>query len=180
MSTIKVDAITDTSGNNSPHIKGSIIQVHTELTTATLSNVTMAGQNTELTASSGTLWHTCNSFTPRFSNSKLLFQTSTISAHESGNTADGQFALVTDGTTLFARTGSFVSYQAWDGNLNASFIAFNHSFDSWGTSAKQLQIRFGNQSTGAKANHYVNIPSADNYSHATTRSIGITIMEIGG
>ena len=159
---------------------GSIIQVHTEITTASLSNVTLAGQNTQILATSGSLWHTCASFTPKFPNSKILFQTSTISAHESVNTGDGHFALVTDDTTLFARTGSFVSYQVWDGNLNASFIAFNHSFDSWGTSAKQLKIKFGGQQTGARANQYVNIPSSENYSHATTRVIGITIMEIGG
>jgi len=159
---------------------GAVIQVHTELTIATLSNVTLAGQATALTASSGTLWHTCASFTPKFSNSKLLFQTSTISAHESSNAGDGHFALVTDDSTLFARTGSFVSYQVWDGNLNSSFISFNHAFNSWGTSAKQLKIKFGVQHSSAKANQYVNLASADNYAHASTRSIGITIMEIGG
>jgi len=176
----KANGSTPTTSDLGLNTTGTILQVHTELTTAVLSNVTLAGQNTELTAGSGTLWHTCAAFTPKFSNSKLLFQTSTISAHESVNTGDGHFALVTDDTTLFARTGSFVSYQAWDGNLNASFIAFNHSFDSWGTSAKQLKIKFGGQQTGARANQYVNIPSSENYSHATTRVIGITIMEIGG
>ena len=124
---------------------GSVIQTHTELTTAPLSNVSMPSQNTELTAGSGMLWHTCGSFTPKFSNSKLLFKTSTISAHESANTGESHFALITDGSTVFARASSVVSYQPWDGNLNTSFISFNHVFDSWGTSAKQLQIRFGNQ-----------------------------------
>jgi len=176
----KANGSTPTANDLGINTTGTILQVHTELTTATLSNVTLAGQNTALTASSGTLWHTCGSFTPKFANSKLLFQTSTISAHESANTCDGHFALVTDGTTLFARTGSFVSYQGQVGNLNSSFISFNHSFDSWGASAKQLQIKFGVQSTANRASQHVNIPSVENYSDATTRSIGITIMEIGG
>jgi len=176
----KANGSTPTANDLGINTTGTILQVHTELTTATLSNVTLAGQATALTASSGTLWHTCGSFTPKFANSKLLFQTSTISVHESANTTDGHFALVTDSTTLFARTGSFVSYTSWQGNLNASFIAFNHSFNSWGTSAKQLQIKFGAQAPVAKPNQHVNKPSADDYSDATTRSIGITIMEIGG
>ena len=159
---------------------GNVLQVHTELTTAVLSNVTLQGQSGELTASSGTLWHTCASFTPKFSNSKLLFQTSTISAHESSNTGAGHFALVTDGTTVFARASSLVSYTSWQGNLNASFIAFNHSFDSWGTSAKALQIKFGVQYSSNATNQHVNTPSSDAYVHSTTKSIGITIMEIGG
>ena len=185
-SILKVDNIQKANGST-PTAKdlginttGTILQVHTETTTAVLSNVTLAGQATELTASSGTLWHTCASFTPKFSNSKLLFQTSTISAHESVNTGDGHFALVTDDSTLFARTGSFASFQVWDGNLNSSFISFNHAFNSWGTSAKQLKIKFGVQQAAARASQHVNIPSADNFSHATTRAIGITIMEIGG
>ena len=157
---------------------GSIIQVHTEITTASLSNVTLAGQNTQILATSGSLWHTCASFTPKFPNSKILFQTSTISAHESGNTGDGQFALVTDGADVFAATGSFVSFGSFQGNKNASFIAFNHAFKSWGTTAKELQIRFGGQYSGNIANQHVNIPSTDNYSHVSFRKIGITIMEI--
>ena len=118
------------------------------------------------------------SFTPKFPNSKILFQTSTISAHESGNTGDGQFALVTDGADVFAATGSFVSFGSFQGNKNASFIAFNHAFKSWGTTAKELQIRFGGQYSGNIANQHVNIPSTDNYSHVSFRKIGITIMEI--
>ena len=180
MSIIKVDTITDTSGNNSPHIKGSIIQVHTELTTAVLSNVTLQGQSGELTASSGNTWHTCASFTPRFSNSKLLFQTSTISVHETGNTGAGHFALITDGTTVFARASSLVSYTSWANNNNSTFIAFNHPFDSWGTSAKALQIKFGVQYSSDAAGQHVNTTSSDAYVHSTSKSIGITIMEIGG
>ena len=159
---------------------GAIIQVHTELTTAVLSNVTLAGQSSELTASSGTLWHTCASFTPKFSNSKLLFQTSVITAHESSNVASGHFAIVTDGSTLFARAASLVSYTSWNSGNNAAFIAFNHSFDSWGTSAKQLQIKFGCQhASSTAASQYVNTVSSDGYVHSTSKSIGITIMEIG-
>jgi hypothetical protein len=159
---------------------GAVLQVHTELTTAVLSNVTLAGQSSELTASSGTLWHTCASFTPKFSNSKLLFQTSVITAHETGNIASGHFAIVTDGSTLFARVASLVSYTSWGNSNNGAFIAFNHSFNSWGTSAKQLQIKFGCQhASGTAAQQYVNTVSSDGYVHSTSKSIGITIMEIG-
>jgi len=157
---------------------GSVIQTNTELTIATLSNVTLLGQSSALTASSGNLWHTCASFTPKFSNSKLLFQTSTISAHENSNTGAGHFALVTDGSSVFARASSLVSYTNWVGGLNSSFIAFNHSFDSWGTSAKQLQIRFGVQYSSNATNQHVNTPSSDAYCDSTTKSIGITITEI--
>ena len=99
--------------------------------------------------------------------------------HETGNVASGHFALVTDGATLFAKTATMVSYTSWNNNNNAGFIAFNHSFNSWGTEPKSLVIKFGAAHNASTAGtQYVNKNSSDGYTHATSKEIGITIIEI--
>ena len=179
VSVVLKDGIPSGIAVNSPSLPaGSVVQVHTELSTGTLGG-TIAGQSAALTAASGTTWHTCGAFTPKFSNSLILFQTSTISMHETGNVASGHFALVTDGATLFAKTATMVSYTSWNNNNNAGFIAFNHSFNSWGTEPKSLVIKFGAAHNASTAGtQYVNKNSSDGYTHATSKEIGITIIEI--
>ena len=179
VSVLLKDGIPSGIAVNSPSLPaGSVVQVHTEFTTATLGG-TIAGQSGVITAASGTTWHTCGAFTPKFSNSLILFQTSTISMHETGNIASGHFALVTDGATLFAKTATMVSALSWASNNNAGFIAFNHSFNSWGTEPKSLVIKFGAAQNGSTAaQQYVNKNSSDGYTHATSKEIGITIIEI--
>jgi hypothetical protein len=185
-SILKVSTIQNTAGGAPTaadlglNVTGSVIQVVTYLTNQTLSG-NIAYSNTVLTATDGTTWGSF-SFTPKFSNSKILFQTSTISCNESANQSDGFWAIVTDGTTLFAKTASTVDYTSWQSSLNAAFISFNHAFDSWGTTTKSLQVRFGNQGGGQAGFQNVNYNSAYGNSlvDPSSREIGITIMEIAG
>ena len=128
------------------HVPGHIIQVATYTTNASLSG-TIAGKAGDLAATDGTTWHTV-SFAPKTSSSKLLFQTSNISMHETANVGDGFWGLITDGTTLYAATSGTIDYVSWNNAYNGAVISFNHVFNSWGTSTKNLDIRFGYQKSG--------------------------------
>ena len=157
---------------------GTVIQVATYTTNAQLTG-TIAGKAGDLAATDGTTWHTV-SFAPKTSSSKLLFQTSNISMHETSNVADGFWGLITDGTTLYAATSGTIDYVSWQGNLNGAVISFNHTFDSWGTATKNLDIRFGYQRSGSGGSAHINYPGSygNNYNTPANRNIGISIMEI--
>ena len=157
---------------------GTVIQVATYTTNASLTG-TIAGKAGDLAATDGTTWHTV-SFAPKTSSSKLLFQTSNISMHETSNIADGFWGLITDGTTLYAATSGTIDYVSWQGNLNGAVISFNHTFNSWGTATKNLDIRFGYQRSGSGGSAHINIPGsyANNYNTPANRTIGISITEI--
>ena len=157
---------------------GTVIQVATYTTNASLSG-TIDGQVGDLSATAGTTWHTV-SFAPKTSSSKLLFQMSNVSCHETANVADGFWATITDGTTLYAATSGTIDYVSWGNSYNAATISFNHTFNSWGTATKNLDIRFGCQRVGAGASMHINYPGsyANNYNTPANRNIGISIMEI--
>ena len=157
---------------------GTVIQVATYTTNASLTG-TIAGKAGDLAATDGTTWHTV-SFAPKTSSSKLLFQTSNISMHETSNIADGFWGLITDGTTLYAATSGTIDYVSWQGNLNGAVISFNHTFNSWGTATKNLDIRFGYQRSGSGGSAHINYPGSygNNYNTPANRNIGISIMEI--
>ena len=157
---------------------GMVIQVATYTTNASLSG-TIDGKAGDLNGSDGTTWHTV-SFTPKTSSSKLLFQMSNVSCHETANNADGFWALISDGTTLYAATTGTIDYQSWNNAYNAATISFNHTFNSWGTTAKNLDIRFGAQRAIDSGNCHINFPGAyaNNFSTPANRNIGISITEI--
>ena len=157
---------------------GTVIQVATYTTNAQLSG-TIDGQVGDLSATAGTTWHTV-SFAPKTSSSKLLFQMSNVSCHETANIADGFWATVTDGTTLYVATSGTIDYISWAGSLNGAVISFNHTFNSWGTATKNLDIRFGCQKASDGASMHVNYPGSygNNYNTPANRNIGISIMEI--
>ena len=157
---------------------GTVIQVATYTTNASLSG-TIDGQVGDLSATAGTTWHTV-SFAPKTSSSKLLFQMSNVSCHETANGADGFWATITDGTTLYAATSGTIDYVSWNNSYNAATISFNHTFNSWGTSTKNLDIRFGAQRAIDSGSCHINFPGsyANNYNTPANRNIGISIMEI--
>ena len=157
---------------------GTVIQVATYTTNASLSG-TIDGQVGDLSATAGTTWHTV-SFAPKTSSSKLLFQMSNVSCQETANGADGFWATITDGTTLYAATSGTIDYVSWNNSYNAATISFNHTFNSWGTSTKNLDIRFGAQRSIDSGNCHINYPGSygNNYNTPANRNIGISIMEI--
>ena len=157
---------------------GTVIQVATYTTNASLSG-TIDGQVGDLSATAGTTWHTV-SFAPKTSSSKLLFQMSNVSCHETANNGDGFWATITDGTTLYAATSGTIDYQSWHNAYNAATISFNHTFNSWGTETKNLDIRFGAQRSIESGSCHINFPGsyANNYNTPANRNIGISIMEI--
>ena len=157
---------------------GTVIQVATYTTNAQLSG-TIDGTAGDLSATHGTTWHTV-SFTPKTSSSKLLFQMSNVSCQETANGADGFWATITDGTTLYAATSGTIDYVSWGNSYNGATISFNHTFNSWGTSTKNLDIRFGAQRSIDSGNCHINYPGSygNNYNTPANRNIGISIMEI--
>ena len=157
---------------------GTVIQVATYTTNAQLTG-TIAGKAGDLAATDGTTWHTV-SFAPKTSSSKLLFQTSNISCHETANVGDGFWALISDGTTLYAATSGTIDYQSWNNAYNGAVISFNHTFNSWGTATKNLDIRFGYQKSGTGGSAHINYPGSygNNYNTPANRNIGISITEI--
>ena len=100
--------------------------------------------------------------------------------HETANVGDGFWGLITDGTTLYAATSGTIDYVSWNNAYNGAVISFNHVFNSWGTSTKNLDIRFGYQKSGTGGSAFINIPGAytNNYNTPANRNIGISIMEI--
>ena len=157
---------------------GTVIQVATYTTNAQLSG-TIDGTAGDLSATHGTTWHTV-SFAPKTSSSKLLFQMSNVSCHETANNADGFWATVTDGTTLYAATSGTIDYVSWGNSYNGATISFNHTFNSWGTATKNLHIRFGAQRSVDSGACHINFPGsyANNYNTPANRNIGISITEI--
>ena len=126
----------------------------------------------EITNTDGTqLFNT--PFTPKFANSKLLIQTSTVMVAEETNVADsGYMVAFYDTTRCIVCYGSPV-YSHFGGNLNLSFFSLNHTIKSWGTSTKNLNVRAGMWGAGFIVNRSWsgNMPSYP-------QTVGLSIMEI--
>jgi hypothetical protein len=115
------------------------------------------------------------SFTPKFANSKLLIQTSTVMASEESNLEDGGYMVAFyDTTRCIVCYGSPV-YSHFSGNLNLSFFSFNHTIDSWGTSTKNLNVRAGMGGGG-----YIVNRSWSGTLPSFAQTVGLSIMEIAG
>ena len=139
-------------------------------------STTFTGIGTSSGGSPGTTTGTqlySGSFTPLRSTSKILIQVSDVCISEESNTGDWAWiGAWRDGNLLAVNSGSAL-YSHFGGNYNMGHKTFNHTFNSWGTSAGTILIRAGmNQSSS-----YVNGQSA--YADGTNPAVvGISIWEI--
>ncbi len=133
------------------------------------------GGSTNPTSTSGTLYHSFN-FTPRFSNSKLLLQSTNLLMGEYSNVGDEFFMAAFYDTTRVAMVVPSSPAMASRDSLNFGFYSFNNVFNSWGTTEKTISIRIG--SAGAGTSMYANTNYQYNLFGTENRVMSFTIMEI--
>jgi len=114
------------------------------------------------------------SFTPLFSTSTILVQTSTVSIEETVNSGDIPWLALWNGATFVSATSGSVLYNHFSGNLNMAHHSVNMSFSAGSTSARTIQVRAG--INGGTAS--INGNSSYNYT-GSERKIGMTVMEVG-
>ncbi len=169
MSTIKVDTITDTSGNKSPHIKGNVIQVKTSILTT---------QFTFTTTSFADITGLTVDITPSSSSNKILV-TAHLGAVSGGGAHAQLFGFARDSTVIGQSTASATTLGAfgqYHGNNNQHFtVASFQMLDSPSTTSS-VTYKVQGKTTGdtTTINRW-----ASNDSQFGLSS-NITVMEIAG
>jgi hypothetical protein len=156
---------------------GSVIQVVNHVTTSRA--VISQSGGTTITSTSGGQYASF-SVTPLSSTSKLMLLSSTFFIGERSNASDAIYAAAFYDTTLIGSVLNYSSFGHWAGNHDSSFVSFNHLFDSWGTTAKNIVIRVG---AGGSSTMAVNHPNwTDDYTSQfnspNRHQVTFTIMEI--
>ena len=190
MSTIKVDTITDTSGNSIPYMKGAVLQTVVQQEDGATS-FTQSGTNDMIMLASNagdSTSHLSLSITPKSANSKILLTACVF--HEVNNTGSHStlWSFYRDSTKLAAasagdrRSGisqTAQGYWASDANSTADVVNY-HYYDSPNTtSAITYAVSFTNTTSNTVL--YLNRTVADGDSVGYERGISILIaQEIGG
>ena len=122
---------------------GHIIQVKNHKTT-TRGSASVTGASPAYNTGAS---YTTFTFTPHKSTSKLLLTSTSVNVNQISNVGDNVWLCAAYDTTLIGSVLSYMSFVHWDGNLDATFVSFNHQFNSWGTTEKTIDIRFGSNAT---------------------------------
>lgn len=155
-------------------IPGSVIQVVSSVTTNSLTGTLGGAFNP--TSTDGTQFHSF-SFTPKFSNSKILLQSSNVVMGEYANATDEYYMAAYYDTTRIAIVAPTAGHAAFASGYNVAFHSFNHMFDSWGTSTKTIQVRVGSYASNV-GSMYVNTNYYYNTFAAGTRNVSFSLMEV--
>ena len=155
---------------------GHVIQVVTDSKSHSGNGIAVSGSGATITESSGyQLFNTA--FTPKYSTSKIIIQTSNVLVEETSNVGDWGWLGAWYDTTNVAFVYSTPYAYHFSGNLNFTIHSLNHSFNSWGTTVKNINVRGGFNAAGfilhqydAIASYYPTSPS--------TQTVGLTIMEV--
>ena len=150
---------------------GSVVKIATTTTDGLLTTTT---QGAPSTITNGVQVFSL-SFTPTYSTSTILVQTSTIAVSEETNFADIGWLALWDGSTFIAATSGSPLYSRFSSAFNATFLSLNNSYSAGSTSARTITVRAG--MNGGVGTVYVNGSSAANYSGSSAR-IQMTIWEI--
>jgi len=204
MSTLRVDNITNEAGSASPNLPnglsgnvltsgtvdtarmpaGSVIQVvHHRTTDQTrFTGVAPIPNGSDVGPTDG-VEYTSFSFTPKFADSKLLLQSSTILAGEDQNTHDELALFATyGGNTIIGGAVNHSGFRHWHNSDNTVFVSLNHLFNSWGTGTKPISIRFC--TSGIATDVIVVNKRTDQTSFGSAfsnvREVTFTLMEIAG
>ena len=165
--------ITGTISSSATFPAGHIIQVKNHKTT-TRGSASVTGASPAYNTGAS---YTTFTFTPHNSTSKLLLTSTTINVQQPVNVGDNPWLCAAYDTTLIGSVLSYTSWNHWKDNKDATFVAFNHLFDSWGTTEKTIDIRFG---SNASETMKCNAPSATTYDNIATQyhEQCFTVMEI--
>lgn len=115
------------------------------------------------------------SFTPTYSTSTILVQTSTVAIGENSNFADICWLALWDGSTFIAANSGSIVYSAFGSGLNSAYTSLNNSYAAGSTSARTISVRAG--MNGGAGTVYVNGNSYSNYTGSSAR-IQMTVWEI--
>ena len=191
MSTIKVDTITDTSGNSSPIIKGHTLQTIVQQESGATS-FTQSGTNDMIMLASNagdSTSHLSLSITPKSANSKILLTACVFHEINSTQSHSTLWSFYRDSTKLAAPTvGSSrrsgigqtaQGYFASDAASTADVVNY-HYYDSPNTtSAITYAVSFQNSNSNIVL--YLNRTVTDSDGDGYERGISILIaQEIGG
>ena len=177
MSTIKVDTLTDTSGNSIPYMKGAVLQVVSTTKTDKFSATPDTATVTDITGLSV-------SITPTSTSSKILVMYSI-----SGGAANVGWGTVLkrNGTAVVVGDASGSRSQVTDLGVmygysdSSSTTAYNYLDSPSTTSAVTYQLAIFNQRGSAQA-LTINAPVNDSTdaAYVARATSTITVMEIGG
>ena len=164
---------TGTLGSGVTFPVGHVIQVKNHKTT-TRGSASVTGASPAYNTGAS---YTTFTFTPHKSTSKLLLTSTSVNVNEISNSGDVMWLCAAYDTTLIGSVVSYMSYVHWGGSLDATFVSFNHLFDSWGATEKTIDIRFGSNSSETMK---CNAPSATTYDNIATQyhEQCFTVMEI--
>ena len=190
MITIKVDTITDTSGNSIPYMKGAVLQTvvqqedgATSFTASGTNDVIMLASNAADSSS-----HLSLSITPKSVNSKILLTACVF--HEVNNTSNHStlWSFYRDSTKLSApiagnrRSGigqTALGYFNSDLNSTADVVNYMYYDSPNTTSAITYAVSFNHTTSDAIV--YLNRTVNDGNDNARERGISILVaQEIGG
>ena len=118
---------------------GSVLQVATDVFTGPTST-SVAGFPNVIT--NGTQLFSI-SFTPQFSNSLILVQTSSINISEETNSGDMGWVALWDGGTFIAANSGSPRYVHFASNLNSTHVNVNNAYVAGSTSTRVIQVRAG-------------------------------------
>jgi len=161
---------------------GSVIQVYSkESSNEYRGSVTGAGGFADV--GEGYLFETL-SFCPRFSNSKLLLQSSNISLYEYANSDDTFFMsayVVNSGSdTVQAVVQGTLGYEIFANNYNGQVLSFNNIIDAsvFNGKTSDIHIRLGSIAISGSASLSINRDAYAASYNNDRNIITFTIMEI--
>jgi hypothetical protein len=161
-----------TIGSNATFPANHIVQVVTDSKSHSGNGISFTGSGQDITESEGyQIFNTA--FTPKYSNSKIIIQTSNVLVAEQSNLGDFGWLGAWYDTTNVAFVFGSPHYSHFSGNLNLAILSLNHVFNSWGTTSKNINIRGGMNSAGVILNQSGYSPTSP-----STQTVGLTIMEV--
>tara|TARA_R110002012_G_scaffold300646_1_gene500538 strand:+ start:111 stop:581 length:471 start_codon:yes stop_codon:yes gene_type:complete len=156
VSTIKVDTITDTSGNSIPYMKGSVLQVKQNV---------IDGTSTSTTSTSFVSSVVTGSITPSKSTSKILVR-ATFSLYNAA--ANSTYATLYRGTTDLVPSSSDGIVRAYSNNA----AIWHPSTIEW--------LDEPNTTSATTYTVYFKVSGSTGYINVTEGQSTVTMMEIGG
>lgn len=132
-----------------------------------------SGYGSAPTPTAGTTFAVLPGFTPKFSDSTLIFRTSMISISEIANVGDDYRIFAHAENTLIGWQRAASNYQAFSSGWNSATMFIHSVIPSWGTQMRN--IRIGIDGTGSVGSYYqINGRYSSNHAQAPFYA---TIME---
>jgi hypothetical protein len=115
------------------------------------------------------------SFTPKSATSRIVVQTSSVVIGEETNGGNLPWLAAWYDSTLIGSNASSAHYSSFNNSTQFGHYSLCHSITSWGTSAKNINVRAGMDGgtyiVSINGNSYANFAASSTY-------IGLVILEI--